>query len=95
MEKRCIIEGVKLREGRAMMKILAALLAPGLLVVFFSRVTYSYIVGLLLTVALIAASAYRGFTSSWPLIIIDAFSLTVGFWYSKRMIKRIRGAKSA
>ncbi|KMY43104.1 hypothetical protein AC622_01575 [Bacillus sp. FJAT-27916] len=77
------------------MKILAALLAPGLLVVLFSRVTYSYVVGLLLTVALIAASAYRGFTSSWPLIIVDAFSLTAGFWYSKRMIERNRAAKSA
>ena len=83
-----------MHERSALMKILAALLAPGLLVVLFSRVTYSYIVGLLLTLALIAASAYRGYTSSWPLIIADAFSLTAGFWYSRRMIERSRAAKS-
>ena len=73
---------------RPKMKILIALLVPGLLVVLFSRVTYSCMVGLGLTVALIAASAYKGYTSSWPLIIVDAFSLTVGFWYSRRMVKR-------
>ena len=73
---------------RPKMKILIALLAPGLLVVLFSRVTYSCMVGLGLTVALIAASAYKGYTSSWPLIIVDAFSLTAGYWYSQRMIKR-------
>lgn len=70
------------------MKILIALLAPGLLVVWFSRVTYSYVVGLLLTVALIATSAYKGYTSTWPLIVIDAFSLTAGLWYAERMVKR-------
>ena len=93
--KHCIMKEVIVYERSALMKILAAVLAPGLLVVLFSRVTYSYVVGLLLTVALIAASAYRGFTSSWPLIIVDAFSLTAGFWYSKRMIERSRAANSA
>lgn len=72
-----------------MVKVLAALIVPGLLVILFSRVTFNRFVGLALTVALIAASAYKGYTHTWILIIIDAFSLTVGFWYSTKMLKRI------
>ncbi|MDQ0177039.1 DUF2198 family protein [Bacillus chungangensis] len=69
-------------------KILSALLLPGLLVLFFTRVTYHHIVGLVLTVALIAASVYAGYTHTWELIIIDAASLTVGFYFAKKMIKK-------
>lgn len=72
-----------------MVKFLSALIVPGLLVILFSRVTFNRFVGLALTVALIAASAYKGYTHTWILIIIDAFSLTVGFWYSTKMLKRL------
>ncbi|RFU63906.1 CsbA family protein [Peribacillus glennii] len=71
-----------------MIKVLSALVFPALLVMLFSRVTYNTVVGLVLTVALIAASAYKGYTHTWWLIIIDAFSLTVGFWLSLRMSKK-------
>lgn len=71
-----------------MIKFLSALILPALLVMLFSRVTYNNVVGLVLTVALIAASAYKGYTHTWWLIIIDAFSLTVGFWLSLRMSKK-------
>lgn len=64
---------------------LSALLIPGLLVVLFTRVTYNHVIGLVLTVALIAASVYKGYTDTFLLIIIDAFSLTVGFWYANKM----------
>lgn len=66
-------------------KIVAALLLPGLFVVLFTRVTYNEYVGLLLTVALIAVSAYSGYTDSWLIIILDGLSLTAGFWYSRRL----------
>ncbi|MBY6271793.1 MAG: DUF2198 domain-containing protein [Caldibacillus debilis] len=69
-------------------KYLAALFFPGLLVVLFTRVTYNALVGLVLTVALIAISVYRGYTDTWPLLIIDALSLTAGFWYSRRMSRK-------
>ncbi|AMM95071.1 CsbA family protein [Peribacillus simplex] len=71
-----------------MIKILSALFFPCLLVMLFSRVTYNNVVGLVLTVALITASAYKGYTHTNLLIIVDALSLTVGFWLSKRMMKR-------
>ncbi|PLT32566.1 CsbA family protein [Bacillus sp. V5-8f] len=71
-----------------MIKFLSALVFPALLVMLFSRVTYNTVVGLALTVALIAASAYKGYTHTWWLIIIDAFSLTLGFWLSLRMSKK-------
>jgi general stress protein CsbA len=71
-------------------KYLSALFLPGIVVVLFSRVTYSRVIGLVLTVALIAASVYKGYTDSLMLIVVDAFSLTVGFWYSNRMIERTR-----
>ncbi|WP_438316222.1 CsbA family protein [Sporosarcina sp. FA9] len=71
-------------------KLLLALFLPGLLVVFFTRVTFSHIVGLILTVALIAASVYAGFTHNWILYVADALSLTIGFWYAKRMVDKAR-----
>ncbi|PLR78170.1 DUF2198 domain-containing protein [Bacillus sp. V3-13] len=71
-------------------KYLSALILPGLLVLFFARVTYSHVIGLVLTVALIAASVYKGYTDSFLLIIVDAFSLTAGFWYAKRMKQKIK-----
>ncbi|MDQ6600323.1 DUF2198 family protein [Bacillus salipaludis] len=70
-------------------KFLSALILPGLLVLFFTRVTYNRIIGLALTVALIAASAYKGYTHTLPLIIIDALSLTAGFWLAAKMKPRI------
>ncbi|WNS75057.1 CsbA family protein [Bacillus sp. DTU_2020_1000418_1_SI_GHA_SEK_038] len=68
-----------------LLKYLSALLLPGLLVVLFTRVAYNRVIGLVLTVALIAASVYKGYTDSIWLIVVDAFSLTVGFWYANRM----------
>ncbi|NCU18134.1 CsbA family protein [Bacillus sp. P1(2020)] len=69
-------------------KILAALILPGLLVILFSRVTYNYVVGLLLTTALIIASAYKGYTYGLFVVVADALSLTIGLWYSKQMIEK-------
>ena len=67
--------------------ILAAMIFPALLVYVFTRVTYNHFIGLALTVALIAASAYAGYTHSWPIIIMDACSLTFGLWLSMRYIQ--------
>lgn len=71
-------------------KLILAIFAPALLVILFTRVTYHHIVGFILTVALIAASVYAGYTHNWLLYVADALSLTVGFWYAKRMVKRAR-----
>ncbi|PLT29074.1 CsbA family protein [Peribacillus deserti] len=69
-------------------KVLSALFLPGLMVMLFTRVSYNQIVALILTVALIAVSVYKGYTNSWLLIVIDAFSLTAGFWLSNNFIKK-------
>jgi general stress protein CsbA len=71
-------------------KIVAGLIFPGLLVILFTRVTYNYVVGILLTIALIAVSAYKGYTNTWPVIIVDAISITIGLWYSKRMVSKFK-----
>jgi general stress protein CsbA len=71
-------------------KIILGIFLPGLLVVLFTRVTYNHYVGLILTVALIAASVYKGYTDSWWLIVVDAASLTIGFWYSNQMMSKTR-----
>ncbi len=73
-----------------MLKYLSALLLPGFMVVFFTRVAYNHILALVLTVALIAASVYKGYTDSFLLIVIDAFSLTLGFYFANQMMKRNR-----
>lgn len=67
------------------MEYLAALIMPALLVLLFTRVTYNRIIGLVLTVALIAGSVYKGYTNTFLLIVIDAFSLTAGFWLAVKM----------
>lgn len=67
------------------MEYLAALIMPALLVLLFTRVTYNRIIGLVLTVALIAGSVYKGYTNTFLLIVIDAFSLTAGFWLAAKM----------
>jgi general stress protein CsbA len=71
-------------------KYLSALFLPGLLVLLFTRVTYNRVLGLILMVALIATSVYKGYTNSFWLIVVDAFSLTVGFWAADRMKKRMK-----
>lgn len=71
-------------------KLILALVMPALLVVFFTRVTFHHFVGLVLTLALIAASVYAGFTHNWILYGADALSLTVGFWYATRMVHKAR-----
>ena len=67
---------------------LSALIFPGLLVLLFTRVTYNRVIGLILTVALIATSVYKGYTNTFLLIVVDAFSLTAGFWLADKMKQR-------
>jgi general stress protein CsbA len=69
-------------------RFLSALFLPGLLVLLFTRVTYNRVIGLVLTVALIAASVYKGYTNAFWLIVVDAFSLTAGFWLASKMKQR-------
>jgi general stress protein CsbA len=76
------------------MKYLAAFFLPGLTVLLFSRVSYNRVIGLVLTVALIAASVYKGYTDSWALIVIDAFSLTVGFWAASYLKPKFPGKQT-
>lgn len=66
-------------------QFLSALILPGLLVLLFTRVTYNRFIGLALTVGLIAASVYKGYTNTFTLIVIDAFSLTAGLWLAAKM----------
>jgi general stress protein CsbA len=68
---------------------LSALILPGILVLLFTRVTYNRLIGLALTVALIAASVYKGYTNTFVLIVIDAFSLTAGFWIAAKMKPKV------
>jgi general stress protein CsbA len=67
----------------------SAIILPGLLVLLFTRVTYNRVIGLVLTVALIAASVYKGYTNTFVFIVIDAFSLTAGFWLAAKMKERV------
>lgn len=69
-------------------KFILALFLPGLLVILFTRITFSHIVALILTVALITASVYAGYTHTWLHYVVDALSLTIGFWYATLMMKR-------
>jgi general stress protein CsbA len=80
----------KKQEDMMVDKMILALFMPALLVLLFSRVTYNQFLGVILTVALIAASAYKGYTHTWGLIIMDAFSITAGLWLANRMMKGLK-----
>nr|WP_236823124.1 CsbA family protein [Bhargavaea massiliensis] len=67
-----------------------AVFLPAALVILFTRVTYHHVVGLVLTVALIAASVYAGYTHTWLLYTIDALSLTAGFYMAGKMRERTK-----
>ncbi|MGE7110243.1 DUF2198 family protein [Lysinibacillus sp. NPDC047702] len=66
-------------------KMMLALFVPALLVLLFTRITFNRYVALILAIALIAASVYAGYTSPPLIFVIDAFSLTVGFWLASKM----------
>jgi general stress protein CsbA len=72
------------------MWFIIALIVPGLLVILFTRVTYNYYVGTLLTVALLVASYFKGYTDELHEFIADTVSLTVGFLYSKKMVEKLK-----
>ena len=74
-----------------LLKILLALFLPGLLVILFTRVTYNHYIGTVLTLTLLIASVYRGYTDTVLIGIIDVVSVLAGFWYSKKMVKRVAG----
>lgn len=65
-----------------------ALILPGLLVILFTRITFKNYVGLALSVALMAASVYAGYTHPPILYVTDAISLTIGFWYATKIMNR-------
>ncbi|WP_313892518.1 CsbA family protein [Psychrobacillus sp.] len=66
-------------------QVILAVFAPALLVVLFTRITFNRYVALVLTVALFAASVYAGYTHRWWIYLLDAASLTAGFWYAVQM----------
>ncbi|HAA2532209.1 TPA_asm: DUF2198 domain-containing protein [Listeria monocytogenes] len=76
-------------------QIISALIFPCLLVILFARITYNRYVALLLMVILIVASAKLGYTNSmWLIIIIDAFSMTIGFVLATYMLRRLKKSGS-
>ncbi|AHI56915.1 CsbA family protein [Listeria ivanovii] len=75
-------------------QIISALIFPCLLMILFARITYNRYVALLLMVILIAASAKLGYTSSYWLIIVDAFSMTIGFILATYMLRRLKKSGS-
>ena len=69
-------------------KLMLALFIPALLVIFFTRITFNHFVALVLAISLIAASVYAGYTTPSIIFVVDAFSLTVGFWIASQMMNK-------
>ncbi|MBS4208390.1 DUF2198 family protein [Bacillus sp. FJAT-50079] len=74
-------------------KVLSAIFMPALIMLFFTRITYSKVVGFLLTVSLIIVSAYKGYIHLWWMVVIEAASLTIGL-YIVNQIERKKKKKS-
>ncbi|QFT90606.1 hypothetical protein FIU87_18335 [Bacillus sp. THAF10] len=73
-----------------LVKVLLAVFVPALLVVLFTRVTYSLYVGTGLAVALLVVSIYKGHGNEWYIILVDIVSLAIGFWYARRMVGKFK-----
>jgi general stress protein CsbA len=71
-------------------KIILAIFLPAILVILFTRVTYNHYVGTVLTIALLIGAVYKGHTDSILIMLIDLVSLTIGFLYSRQMVKRYK-----
>ncbi len=71
-----------------LVKIVLALFLPGIIVLLLTRITYNHFVALGLSIALITASVYAGYTSPPIIFVVDALSLTIGFWLATQMIQR-------
>ncbi|KOS66702.1 hypothetical protein AEA09_18400 [Lysinibacillus contaminans] len=69
-------------------KVILALFLPAVLVILFTRITYNRFVALVLAIALIAASVYAGYTTPPIIFVVDAFSLTVGFWFASQKMNK-------
>lgn len=76
--------------GTLVGKIMLAFFIPGILVVVLTRITYNQYVALVLSIALIAASVYAGYSTPTIVYVMDAFSLTVGFWAATKMLHRMK-----
>lgn len=66
-------------------QLILAMFVPGLLVVLFTRITFNKWVALVITIALFTASVIAGYTREWIHYVLDAASMTIGFWYATRM----------
>jgi general stress protein CsbA len=71
-------------------KIVSGMILPFLLVLFFTRVTYSVTVGTLLTAVLLALSIYKGYADYPVIIAVDITSVIIGVIYARKMMHRLR-----
>lgn len=83
-----IIEVKRMTErGFMMIKLVLATFVPFLLVLLFTRVTYSYLVATLLTAGLLFASYLAGHMDTIYIAILDVASLAAGFIVARSMVK--------
>ncbi len=73
-----------------LVKLVLALIIPALLVVLFTRVTYSLYVGTGLAVVLILVSIMKGHGNEWYVIMVDILSIAIGYLYAKRMVGKFK-----
>lgn len=71
-------------------KVISGMVLPFLLVLFFTRVTYSVAVGTLLTVVLLVLSIYKGYADYPVIIAVDITSVIIGVIYARKMMEHLR-----
>lgn len=72
-----------------MSKVLLAVLAPFLMIVFLTRVTFNHYVSTLLTIGVILA-IFRGYGEPSIVIVTWIISVVAGFIVSSRMMKKLK-----
>ncbi|QOY36977.1 DUF2198 family protein [Anaerobacillus isosaccharinicus] len=73
-----------------MLTVLLALTLPFIMMLFFTRVSYSKI-GALMVTLMIVIFAFDGLNQSIPVIITGALSIVAGYIVSLRIQKKNRG----
>ncbi|WP_017756403.1 DUF2198 family protein [Calidifontibacillus oryziterrae] len=72
-----------------MTKIILAVFAPFLMIIFFTRVTFNHYIATVLTLGIILA-IFKGYGEPTLVLITWIFSVLAGFVVSARMMKKLK-----
>lgn len=69
--------------------VILAVLAPFLMIIFLTRVTFNHYISTLLTIGIVYA-IFRGYGEPIPVTVTWVFSIIAGFIVASKMMKKLK-----